>query len=238
VSTGDHRQAELAANLAAVRQRIAAAAAAAGRDPDDVHLVVITKTWPAADVMRLSALGVADVGENRDQEAAPKAAEVAGILGTGRPRWHFVGQLQRNKCRSVVRYADLVHSVDSIRLVEALDEAARQNRERPVDVLVQVSMDGDTSRGGVPREALDHVLEAAQAAPSLRLRGLMAVAPVNVDPAPVFADLALLVDRVRARYPEATVLSAGMSSDFEAAIRHGATHVRLGSAVLGNRPSL
>jgi PLP dependent protein len=235
----DARTEELAANLAAVRERIAAACRGAGRDPTEVALVVVTKTYPAADVLRLASIGVTDVGENRDQEAAPKAAQVSAE--GGRLRWHFVGQLQRNKARSVVRYADLVHSVDRVRLVSSLDEAAGRYRDRPLDVLVQVSLDGDASRGGVVVESaepdvdLERVLAAAAAADGLRLRGLMAVAPLGWEPERAFAALAEIQADVRARYPDASILSAGMSGDLEAAIRYGATHVRVGSAVLGAR---
>ena len=255
----DQRRDALAANLAAVRERIAAACRGAGRDPGEVALIVVTKTYPAEDVLRLVSLGVVDIGENRDQEAAPKAAEVAEALGaTGQAslRWHFVGQLQRNKCKSVVRYAGLVHSVDSVRLVQALDRAAidRAGIDRDadragldhdapgIDVLVQVSIDGDPTRGGaVPTGdagedvALDRVLAAVASSAGLRLRGLMAVAPLGWEPARAFASLAEVHARVRAEYPSATLLSAGMSADLEEAIRHGATHVRVGSAVLGHR---
>jgi pyridoxal phosphate enzyme (YggS family) len=235
------RRAELAANLARVRQRISAACAAAGRGDDEVILVAVTKTYPARDVLHLAGLGVGDVGENRDQEAAPKAAEVvaAGVDVT----WHFVGQLQRNKVRSVVRYADLVHSVDSVRLALALDDAAGRHRDRPLDALVQVSVDGDPARGGArlggpPDTDLEQVAAAVAAAGSLRLRGVMTVAPVDWDPAAAFERLAGIADRLRVNYPTATVISAGMSADVEAAVAFGATHVRLGSALLGNRPTL
>jgi len=244
VPEADPRSGELAANLAAVRRRLADACQAAGRPADDVTLVVVTKTYPAADVVRLAALGVTDVGENRDQEAAPKAEQAAAAGAT--PRWHFIGQLQRNKCRSVVRYAHMVHSVDSVRLVQALSRAAVSHAEQTgrgeLDVLVQVSLDGDPSRGGaVPGEgpdpdvALDRVLAGAASAEGLALRGLMAVAPLDWAPDRAFATLAALAERARETYPQATVLSAGMSGDVEQAIRYGATHVRLGSAVLGPR---
>lgn len=249
----DARERELAANLAAVRERIAAACRAAARDPADVILVVVTKTYPALDVLRLVALGVTDVGENRDQEAAPKAAEVA--VSGAVVRWHFVGQLQRNKCRSVVRYAGMVHSVDSVRLANALNAAVGQERVGPLDTLVQVSLDGDASRGGavpgrLPREggvasagaeqdvALERVVDAIATADGLVLKGLMAVAPLHWEPERAFAALAAIAAQVRSDHPDATVISAGMSGDVEQAIQHGATHVRLGSAVLGNRASL
>jgi hypothetical protein len=237
----DERRAELAANLARVRRRIADACAAAGRGRDEVTLVAVTKTYPARDVLHLASLGVGDVGENRDQEAAPKAAEVrsAGVD----VRWHFVGQLQRNKARSVAAYADLVHSVDSVRLAMALAEAADRYRESPLDVLVQVSVDGDPARGGArlggpPDTDLDQVAEAVAAAGSLRLRGVMTVAPVDWDPGAAFERLAGIAEALRVSFPTATVISAGMSADVESAVEFGATHVRIGSALLGNRAAL
>ncbi|MFI7427123.1 YggS family pyridoxal phosphate-dependent enzyme [Micromonospora sp. NPDC049836] len=236
------RRAELAAGLAQVRARIADACAAAGRDRGEVTLIAVTKTYPAGDVVALSGLGVTDVGENRDQEAAAKAAEVAAAGAT--PRWHFIGQLQRNKARSVVRYADVVQSVDSVRLAAALDAAAAAVRDRPLDVLVQVSIDGDPARGGAlpgagdPDRGLDPVAEAVAGSAGLRLAGLMAVAPLGWEPERAFARLAEVAERFRARHPGATVLSAGMSGDLESAIGYGATHVRVGSALLGMRPTL
>ncbi len=236
------RRAELAAGLARIRTRIADACAAAGRDRGEVTLVAVTKTYPAGDVVALAGLGVTDVGENRDQEAAPKAAEVAAA-GVA-PRWHFIGQLQRNKCRSVVRYADVVQSVDSVRLAAALDAAAAAGRDRQLEVLVQVSIDGDPARGGAlpdsadPDRGLGPVAEAVAGAGALRLGGLMAVAPLGWEPERAFARLAEVAQRFRDRHPEATALSAGMSGDLEIAIGYGATHVRVGSALLGMRPTL
>ncbi|MER7456581.1 YggS family pyridoxal phosphate-dependent enzyme [Micromonospora sp. NPDC126480] len=236
------RRADLAASLARVRSRIADACAAAGRDRGEVTMIAVTKTYPASDVVALVGLGVADVGENRDQEAAPKAAEAAAA-GVA-PRWHFIGQLQRNKAKSVVRYADVVQSVDSVRLARALDAASGRLRDRPLDVLVQVSIDGDAARGGTvpgsadPDVGLDPVAEAVAGVAGLRLTGLMAVAPLGWEPERAFARLAEVAAGFRARYPEATLLSAGMSGDLEMAIRYGATHVRVGSALLGMRPTL
>ena len=227
------RRAEIAENLHLVLERLARACAAAGRPAADVTLIAVTKTYPAEDVAHLAALGVADIGENRDQEAAPKAAAVAAA-GVD-VRWHFVGQLQRNKARSVVRYADVVQSVDSERLALALADAAARLRDRPLDVLVQVSIDGDPTRGGAPDSSLDRVAEAVVAAPSLRLRGLMAVAPLDWEPEAAFASLARTAERFRRAYPQADLLSAGMSADLEPAISHGATHVRVGTALLGKR---
>ncbi|SCL37458.1 hypothetical protein GA0070624_5878 [Micromonospora rhizosphaerae] len=236
------RRAELAAGLARVRARIADACSAAGRDRTEVTMIAVTKTYPAGDVVALAGLGVTDVGENRDQEAAAKAAEVAAA-GVA-PRWHFIGQLQRNKCRSVVRYADVVQSVDSVRLAGALDAAAAAGRDRPLDVLVQVSIDGDPARGGAvpdsadPDRGLGPVAEAVAGAGALRLGGLMAVAPLGWEPERAFARLAEVTGWFRGLYPAATALSAGMSGDLEIAIGYGATHVRVGSALLGMRPTL
>ncbi|WP_406071690.1 YggS family pyridoxal phosphate-dependent enzyme [Micromonospora sp. NBC_01638] len=235
------RHAELAAGLAQVRSRIADACAEAGRDRAEVTMIAVTKTYPASDVVALAGLGVTDMGENRDQEAAGKAAEVAAA-GV-RPRWHFIGQLQRNKARSVVRYADVVHSVDSVRLARALATAAA-DREVPMDALIQVSIDGDAARGGAlpgsadPGAGLEPVAEAVAEAPGLRLVGLMAVAPLGWEPERAFARLAEVARVFRAVHPGATELSAGMSGDFDIAIRYGATHVRVGSALLGMRPTL
>jgi len=238
----DQRRAELARNLRAVTDRIAAACARTGRDPGEVTLVAVTKTWPAADVVRLAELGVFDIGENRDQEAAPKAAEVAAA-GAG-VRWHFVGQLQRNKCRSVVTYADMVHSVDGERLARALADAVERHRDRRLDVLVQVSIDADPARGGAfdgapdPDRELDRVVAALVAADGLRLCGVMAVAPLTWEAARAYEALAGVAAHLRAEHGSATVISAGMSGDIEEAIDYGATHVRIGSALLGKRPAL
>jgi pyridoxal phosphate enzyme (YggS family) len=229
----DPRAAELAAALEVVRARIAAACAAANRDPGGITLVVVTKTYPAADVARLAALGVRDVGENRDQEGAVKHAECAG-LGLG---WHFIGQLQTNKARSVSTWADLVHSVDRPALAAALDRGAGR-AGRVLDCLLQVSLDGDPARGGVPVPQLTALAEAVTGAPALRLRGLMAVAPLGADPRAAFAVLPRLLEQVRTVEPAADVVSAGMSGDLEAAVASGATHLRVGTAILGRRPPL
>ncbi len=236
------RRTVLAAHLSEVRARIAAACVDAGRDPRTVTLVAVTKTYPASDVALLAELGVRDIGENRDQEAAPKAAAVAAL--GAEVRWHFVGQLQRNKCRSVVGYAHLVHSVDSVRLAAALGEAASRHRPDPLDVLVQVSIDGDLARGGAargaatPDRAIDAVADTIAGHDALRLAGVMAIAPLSWRPDDAFAYLEAEAQRLRASHPGATVVSAGMSEDLEAAIAHGATHVRIGTALLGKRASL
>jgi pyridoxal phosphate enzyme (YggS family) len=233
----DARTSEIAGRLTVVRDRIAQACAAAGRSPDEVTLIAVTKTYPADDVVRLAGLGVLDVGENRDQEAAGKAGEVAAA-GVD-VRWHFVGHLQRNKCRSVVEYATVVHSVDSLRLVTALADAAdRADRAtRPIGVLVQVSLDGDRARGGATEE-IPAIAEHVSAAAALELRGVMAVAPTDWDPDQAFSRLRDVSDELRRTYPEAVWISAGMSGDLESAVNHGSTHVRVGTALLGNRPPL
>lgn len=226
------RRAQLAASLAEVRERIERACTAAGRPPDAARLIAVTKTYPASDVIELVRLGVTDVGESRDQEAAPKA-EAARAEGAT-PRWHFIGRLQRNKARSVAAYAGVVESVDSVRLAQALDRAAA-DRPSTLDVLVQVSLDGDPERGGAAGDDLWRVSDSVASATCLRLGGLMAVAPMGWEPDRAFADLQALHQRLLADHPEADTLSAGMSGDLEAAIRHGATHVRIGTSLLGKR---
>ena len=249
------RRAELAANLAAVRARIAVACAAASRDPGELTLIAVTKTYPAADVLALVDLGVRDIGENRDQEAAPKAALVAAALAppaapsgsvaqtgsiaaTGSANdpvtWHFIGQLQTNKAHSVARYAHVVHSVDRVRLVRVLGGAATA-AGRELTCLVQVSLDDDPARGGVPGAGAGDVAAAIEAEPGLRLGGVMAVAPLGADPAAAFASLRELSATVRSINASATIISAGMSGDLGPAVANGATHLRIGTALLGNR---
>ena len=231
--SSSQRRAELAANLDDVRRRIAAAAGSAGRDPETVTLVAVTKYFPAADVRLLAGLGVTDIGENRHQEAQAKAAECADLD----LRWHFIGGLQSNKAGAVAGYADVVESVDRRKLVAPLDRGAHQ-RSHPVDVLLQVSLDppGTGGRSGADPDELDELAAAVEACGMLRLRGLMAVAPLGADPVPAYARLAEVRERFVAAHPAATWLSAGMSGDLEAAVEAGATHVRLGTAVLGRRP--
>jgi len=232
------RRGELEKNLAEVRNRIAAACAAAGRDPGEITLIAITKTRPPADVLLLHELGVTDFGENKDQEAAPKAAACAAALaGASAPvRWHFVGQLQTNKASSVAGYADVVHSVDRLRLVRALGAAAGK-AGRELTCLVQVDLDtpADPARGGVPPGQVREIAEAIEAARGLILGGIMAIAPLGADPARAFASLRPCSLAVRAVNPAAAMISAGMSDDLEAAIGNGATHVRIGTALLGAR---
>ncbi|WIY01707.1 YggS family pyridoxal phosphate-dependent enzyme [Amycolatopsis mongoliensis] len=239
MSTVD-RKAELAANLAEVEARIAAACRAAGRARDEVKLIAITKTFPAADAALLADLGVTDVGENRDQEAGPKVAEVAELRPEADLRWHMVGRLQRNKARSVVEWAQEVQSLDSARLADALAKAVRTardagKREEPLDVLIQASLDDDPERGGCPLDELGALAERVTHTGELRLRGLMAVAPLGADPAEAFERLARAGERLRKDHPNAAEVSAGMSHDLEQAITHGSTCVRVGTALLGGR---
>ena len=227
------RRDELAANLDAVRRRIEAAAAGADRDPAEITLVAVTKFFPASDVRLLAGLGVTDVGENRHQEAQAKAADCADLD----LRWHFIGGLQSNKAAAVTSYADVVESVDRAKLVAPLNRGAHE-QSGPVDVLLQVSLDppGREGRQGADPAELDDLAAAVVEAGGLELRGLMAVAPLGEDPAAAFGRLADVRTEFLTRHPRADRLSAGMSSDLEEAIRAGATHVRVGSAVLGSRP--
>jgi len=234
------RRAELAESLGELEARIAAACRAAGRAREEVRLIAVTKTFPAEDAALLADLGVTDVGENRDQEAGPKAAEVARLRPEAALRWHMVGRLQRNKARSVVRWAHEVQSVDSPRLADALAKAMRAakdagEREGVLDVLIQASIDDDPERGGCPLEELPALAERVTHMGELRLRGLMAVAPLEADPAAAFERLAVAAERLRKDHPNATAVSAGMSHDLEQAIAHGSTCVRVGTALLGSR---
>ncbi|MET8180952.1 YggS family pyridoxal phosphate-dependent enzyme [Streptomyces sp. NPDC005336] len=235
------RKTELAANLAQVEERISAACASAGRKREEVTLIVVTKTYPASDVRLLAELGVRHVAENRDQEAALKAAECADLP----LMWHFVGQLQTNKVRSVSSYADVVQSVDRKRLVDALSGAA-VGAAREMGVLIQVALDADSgergARGGVGPDGVDQLAESVVEAEGLRLDGLMTVAPLTGPfagrPRAAFDRLMEISSRLRAAHPAANMVSAGMSSDLEEAVAAGATHVRVGTAVLGVRPRL
>jgi PLP dependent protein len=238
----DERRAELVGSLGAVRARIVDACIAAGRDQRSVTLIAVTKTYPARDVVALADLGVTDIGESRDQEASAKVAEVAQ-LRAGEPadqrrsplRWHFVGRLQSRKARSVASYADAVHSVDRPELVEQLARGVERAERPRLDVFVQVSLDGDPARGGVPASGVLALADDVAARRELRLCGVMAVAPMAADPGAAFDDLAATAERLRGAHPDAVSISAGMSSDLEAAISRGSTHVRVGTALLGRR---
>ncbi|MFF1352542.1 YggS family pyridoxal phosphate-dependent enzyme [Streptomyces sp. NPDC058297] len=235
------RKTQLAANLAQVEERITSACIASGRKREEVTLIVVTKTYPASDVRILSELGVRDVAENRDQDAAPKAAECADLP----LRWHFVGQLQTNKVRSVVGYADVVQSVDRPKLVTSLSTAAVR-AERELGCLIQVALDAEENgrgeRGGVGPGGIEELAVLVADAPGLRLDGLMTVAPLTGPYADrqqaAFERLMDLSTDLRRAHPAANMVSAGMSADLEQAVAAGATHVRVGTAVLGVRPRL
>ena len=220
----------LAARLSAIDERIADAARAAGRAPEELTRIVVTKFHPASLVRELHELGVMAVGENRQQELTAKATELAGLD----LQWHFIGQGQTNKAGAIRRSADVVHSVDRDRFADALHRAAVD--DDVLDVLVQVNLTDDPGRGGVAPGAASALAEHVLTLPSLRLRGVMAVAPLDEDPASAFARLRGIADDVRAIEPTATWISAGMTGDFAEAIAAGATHLRIGSAITGPRP--
>ena len=224
------RQAEIAANLDRVETQIAQACEAAGRARDEVTLIAVTKTYPASDAEILAELGVADVGENWHPEAERKKSETRADL-----RWHFLGGLQTNKAAAVAKYADMVHSVDRPKLVRALNQGA-ESAGRILDCLVQVDLDTtDPGRAGVEPDKALELADLVSQSDHLHLAGLMVVAPLGVDPEPVFAQLATLSKQLQELHPSASVVSAGMSQDFATAIKYGTTHVRIGRSILGNR---
>ncbi|OFI38353.1 YggS family pyridoxal phosphate enzyme [Arthrobacter sp. SW1] len=233
----DERALQLQERLSAVRSRITAATRAAGR-AEEPELIVVTKFHPAADVERLAALGIRDVGENRDQEASAKAASLAQ-LGL---RWHFIGQLQSNKAKSVVKYAHSVQSVDRPQLAEALAKAMLRakddNGRADLECLIQVSLDDDAGehRGGAAPADVERLADSIAGSAGLRLAGVMAVAPLGARPEDAFDKLAGISAALRRNHPAAVAISAGMSQDLEAAVRYGATHLRIGSDILGSRP--
>jgi hypothetical protein len=238
------REHELADALSALRARLASAADAAGRNADEIELLPITKFFPASDVLILRRLGCLQFGESREQEASNKSAEVGAVLGAEPIRWHMVGRIQRNKARSIAGWAYAAHSVDSARVIAALDGAVIDARQRggradPLRVYLQLSLDGDVSRGGVDigrPESVDELCAAVAAAAGLEFVGLMAIPPLDADPDQAFARLQEEKERVQKGYEQQLGLSAGMSSDLESAVKHGSTCVRVGTALLGQRP--
>jgi PLP dependent protein len=224
---------DLAARLAAVDARIVDAARAAGRDPSELTRIVVTKFHPAALVTALYDLGVRDVGENRQQELSAKSADVGPRDGL---RWHFIGQAQTNKARAVRAAASVVHSVDRARLADAL-EAAAEDDSPTLDVLVQINLTDEPARGGVAPDGIEALAEHVTGCRTLRLRGVMAVAPLDEPAGPAFERLAGYSERVRSVVPDASWISAGMTADFVEAIACGATHLRIGSAITGPRPT-
>ncbi|WP_082691091.1 YggS family pyridoxal phosphate-dependent enzyme [Mycobacterium sp. GA-1199] len=238
------REVELSEALVAVRTRLAAAAEAAGRDIGEIELLPVTKFFPAGDVAILRRLGCEAFGESREQEASNKVSEIASIPDIGPIRWHMVGRIQRNKARSIAGWAYAAHSVDTRKLVDALSRAASSaldegRRAEPLRVFIQVSLDGDEKRGGVDLNrphAVDELCAAAHAASGLAFAGLMAIPPLDEDADAAFARVNTEYRRVQAAYPQRLELSAGMSNDLEAAVKHGSTCVRVGTALLGQRP--
>lgn len=237
------RAAQIRAALGEVRARLAAACVAAGRDPAGVALLPVTKYFPAADAMALIDLGCRDLGESREQEAAAKVRACRELGGetAAQVRWHMLGRVQRNKARATSRWASTVHSVDSDRLVDALATAScvaleQGERSAPLRVFLQISLDGDPARGGVAEDDLPALADRVEQAEGLDLVGLMAVPPRDADPDAAFAVLAEIREEFLREHPNSTELSAGMSGDLEAAVRHGSTCVRVGTALLGARP--
>ena len=218
------RRSEITSNLQAVRDEISKAVASAGRLLDEITLIAVTKTFPASDVEILRDLGITHFGENRDSDAAPKASTVAGT-------WHFQGQIQSNKLKSITTWANVIHSLDEIRHFEVIEKSA----PHPLDIFCQVSLDGSEGRGGVSEQKLYELAQAIEKSATHRLQGLMAVAPLGVDPSAAFSKLSAIHKAFMADFPKANKLSAGMSGDYKEAIAHGATHIRIGSSILGSR---
>ena len=225
---------ELAQRYNQIVERVASSAAASGKSAADITLVVVTKNHPPQVVLDLISLGARDFGENRDQEAAPKAKEVLASSGEDM-RWHFVGQLQTNKVRSVLEYADIIHSLDRESLLVELQKRTI-DRAKPLGVFIQVNLTEDPARGGVGVKDLEAFAIKVLGSQGLRLEGLMGVGGLDKDPAVEFERLAGLSAKIQDLAPEARGLSMGMSADFEVAIGYGATHLRIGSAITGKRP--
>lgn len=223
----------LAERLADAQQRIAAAASAAARDAESIKLIVVTKNHPTQLVFDLLDLGCRDFGENRDQEAGPKAAEVRAASNIEH-RWHFIGQLQSNKVKSVVTYADSVHSLDRQSLLDSLGKATAE-RETPLDVFIQLNLTDDQGRGGIQPANLLPFAENVLLHPGLNLVGVMGVAALDNELDRDFGAIRAASEKLRTLKPEAGLISAGMSEDFETAIAYGATHLRIGSAITGKR---
>jgi pyridoxal phosphate enzyme (YggS family) len=217
------RKEEIAQNLSEVKERIQRAAKSVDRDPNSVQLIVVTKTFPVSDIEILRDLGESNFGENRDQEAGPKAESIPAT-------WHFQGQIQSNKIKSICEWADVIHSISSEKEIVKFAQSPRKHQ-----VFLQVSLDGQVGRGGASPADLMKLADLVNQSNNLELLGLMAVAPLDVEPEKAFADLALINQGFVGQYPTAKFLSAGMSGDFEAAIKYGATHIRVGSSILGSR---
>ena len=221
---------ELQKNLIEIQSQIKSACETSGRNLDEITLIAVSKTWPASDIRLLHQLGVRDFGESRDQEATMKVSELADLDIT----WHFIGQVQTNKLNHIASYANVVHALDREKTISGLDAAAAK-LDRNITGLLQISLDGDENRGGV---AIENAFELAQLlsnSKNLTFGGIMAVAPIEMLPDVAFSKLAEIAAEIQSKYPTAKIISAGMSQDFESAVQKGATHLRIGSALLGNR---
>ena len=242
--TSPDRAAELKQALAALTARVERAATAAGRDPAGVELLPVTKFFPVSDIVELVRLGCREFGESREQEASAKVAAIPGDNHTGVIRWHMIGTIQRKKAKAVASWAYAAHSVDGGPLLEALGRAAAKAldegvRSAPLKVFLQLSLDGDPDRGGVDvnqPDLVDELCGAADSAPGLEFVGLMAIPPRDADAEESFARLAAEHQRVQTSYQQRLGLSAGMSGDLEMAVRHGSTCLRVGTALMGDRP--
>ena len=217
---------EIASNVKSVQEQIKSAAESCGRKPEEITLIAVTKTFPGSDVHILASLGINQYGENRDSDAAPKAAAVPGT-------WHFQGQIQSNKLKSIASWANVIHSLDEIGHIQTLDKVSTHR----IGVFLQVSLDGAEGRGGANPPDLSALADSVLNSANLDLMGLMAVAPLDISSDAAFEKLASIYAAFKQSYPMATSLSAGMSNDFESAITHGATHIRVGSSILGSRPT-
>ncbi|MCX6456787.1 MAG: YggS family pyridoxal phosphate-dependent enzyme [Actinobacteria bacterium] len=218
-----NRKSEITQNLQEVKERISAAAKSVNRDPAEINLIVVTKTFPISDIKILCELGESNFGENRDQEAGPKAELISAT-------WHFQGQIQSNKIKSICGWADVIHSISSEKEILKFAQSSRKHQ-----VFLQVSLDGEEGRGGANPAELAQLADLVNQSNNLDLLGLMAVAPLGVEPMKAFADLAQINQGFVGQYPNSKFLSVGMSGDFEAAIKYGATHIRVGSSILGSR---
>ena len=218
------RRAEISENLVDVQERIQVAAKKAGRNFEDINLIVVTKGFPVSDVEILKELGINDFGENRDSDAAAKAALIAGT-------WHFQGQIQSNKLKSICSWAKVIHSLDDSRHFDIIKNSA----PHALEIFLQVNLDGSENRGGASVQTLYQLAAEVQEDPVHRLAGIMAVAPLTMETEKAFDQLRAIHTAFSLDFPKATMLSAGMSSDFELAIAYGATHLRIGSQIMGSR---
>jgi pyridoxal phosphate enzyme (YggS family) len=224
------RKAELSRSLADVQGRILDATARASRRLEEVTLIAVTKTYPVSDVEILHELGVSNFGENRNAEGQEKSALVSA-------HWHYQGQIQSNKIAAISSWAKTVHSLDNLSHVAKFDRARGEIPDKRLNIFIQISLDGDTSRAGVRGDDLFLLGQAISSTKNLDLVGLMVVPPVQAEPEKAFSEVAELAQRFRQEFPKAQSLSAGMSGDYEIAIAHGATHIRVGSQILGPRAS-